>query len=154
MTSLMRHLLDPQFVVMALAAVAVFATITSFVLPLLSGDRLDSRMKYVAGERERLRAEHMARLAEALGLSRSGLYRFISFENLPDFIKKELDLKPGLIGGHTADDVVSVLKKHGEAGLKAARELWPQVVEGELSQGRFASAIVSLATKPKSGNVT
>ncbi len=64
MTSLMRYLLDPQFVVMALAAVAAFATITSFVLPLLSGDRLDSRMKYVAGERERLRAERMARLAE------------------------------------------------------------------------------------------
>ena len=64
MTSLMRYLLDPQFVVMVLAAVAAFATITSFVLPLLSGDRLDSRMKYVAGERERLRAESMARLAE------------------------------------------------------------------------------------------
>ena len=64
MTSLMQYLLDPQFVVMALAAVAAFATITSFVLPLLSGDRLDSRMKYVAGERERLRTENMARLAE------------------------------------------------------------------------------------------
>ena len=61
MTSLMQYLLDPQFVVMALAAVAAFATITSFVLPLLSGDRLDSRMKYVAGERERLRdGEHCA----------------------------------------------------------------------------------------------
>ena len=44
MTSLMRYLLDPQFVVMALAAIAAFATITSFVLPLLSGDRLGSRM--------------------------------------------------------------------------------------------------------------
>lgn len=64
MTSLMQYLLDPQFVVMALAAVAAFATITSFVLPFLSGDRLDSRMKYVAGERERLRAENIARLAE------------------------------------------------------------------------------------------
>jgi tight adherence protein C len=64
MISLMKHLLDPQFVVMALAAVAVFATITSFVLPLLSGDRLDSRMKYVASERERLRAEHMAHLVD------------------------------------------------------------------------------------------
>ena len=64
MTSLMRYLLDPQFVVMALAAVAAFATITSFVLPLLSGDRLASRMKYAAGERERLRVESMARLAE------------------------------------------------------------------------------------------
>ena len=37
MTSLMQYLLDPQFVVMALAAVAAFATITSFVLPLLVG---------------------------------------------------------------------------------------------------------------------
>src|SRR5262245_38109590 len=64
MQTLMRYVLDPQFVVMVLAAVAAFATVTSFVLPLLSGDRLDSRMKYVAGERERLRAERMTRLAE------------------------------------------------------------------------------------------
>jgi tight adherence protein C len=64
MTSLMRYLLDPQFVVMVLAAIAAFATITSFVLPLLSGDRLGSRMKYVAGERERLRAQHIAHLAK------------------------------------------------------------------------------------------
>ena len=64
MHTLMRYLLDPQFVVMVLAAVAAFATVTSFVLPLLSGDRLESRMKYVSGERERLRAERMARLAE------------------------------------------------------------------------------------------
>ncbi len=64
MNSLMRYLLDPQFVVMVLAGVAAFATVTSFVLPLLSGDRLDSRMKYVSGERERLRAERLARMAE------------------------------------------------------------------------------------------
>ena len=64
MTLLMRYLLDPQFVVMALVAVAAFATITSFLLPFLSGDQLNSRMKCVAGERERLRAETMARLAE------------------------------------------------------------------------------------------
>ena len=65
MTALIRYLLDPQFVVMALAGVAAFATVVSFVLPLLSGDRLGSRMKYVASERERLRAETMTRLAEA-----------------------------------------------------------------------------------------
>ena len=64
MTSLMRYLLDPQFVVMVLAAVAAFATIISFVLPLLSGDRTDSRLKYVSGERQHLRAESMAGLAE------------------------------------------------------------------------------------------
>jgi tight adherence protein C len=64
MQSLMRYILDPQFVVMVLAAVAAFATVTSFVLPLLSGDRLDARMKYVSTERERLRAERLALLAE------------------------------------------------------------------------------------------
>lgn len=64
MNLLMQYVLDPQFMVMALAAVAAFATVTSFVLPLLSGDRLDARMKYVSIERERLRAERIARLAE------------------------------------------------------------------------------------------
>ena len=34
MNTLMRYELDPQFMVMVLAAVAAFATVTSFVLPL------------------------------------------------------------------------------------------------------------------------
>jgi tight adherence protein C len=60
----MKYLLDPEFVVMVLAAVAAFATVASFVLPLLTGDRLGARMKYVATERERLRAERIAELTE------------------------------------------------------------------------------------------
>ncbi|MGH6735668.1 MAG: type II secretion system F family protein [Methyloceanibacter sp.] len=64
MSTLIQYLLDPQFVVMVLAAVAAFATVASFVLPLLTGNRLDARMKYVASERERLRAERLANFAE------------------------------------------------------------------------------------------
>jgi tight adherence protein C len=64
MSTLYGYLFDPQFVVMVLAAIAAFATVTSFVLPLLSGDRLGSRMKYVSSERDRLRAERMAQFAE------------------------------------------------------------------------------------------
>jgi len=64
MSSLINYLFDPQFVVMVLAAVAAFATVASFVLPLLTGDRLGARMKYVASERDRLRAERIAELAE------------------------------------------------------------------------------------------
>jgi tight adherence protein C len=64
MSTVMRYLLDPQFVVMVLAAIAAFATVTSFVGPLLSGDRLGSRMKYVASERERMRAERLMQLSE------------------------------------------------------------------------------------------
>ena len=64
MSSLMSAILNPQLIVMLLAAVAAFATVASFVLPILTGDRFGARMKYVAGERERLRAERMVQLAE------------------------------------------------------------------------------------------
>jgi tight adherence protein C len=64
MQAVARYVLDPQFVVMVLAAVAAFATVASFVLPLLTGDRLGARMKYVSGERERLRAERTSRAGE------------------------------------------------------------------------------------------
>jgi len=64
MSSIIQNLLDLEFVVMVLAAVAAFATVASFVLPLLTGDRLGSRMKYVSTERDRLRAERIANLAE------------------------------------------------------------------------------------------
>jgi tight adherence protein C len=64
MSSLVNYMFDPEFVVMVLAAVAAFATVASFVLPLLTGDRLGARMKYVASERDRMRAERLAALAE------------------------------------------------------------------------------------------
>lgn len=64
MSTVMRYLLDPQFVVMVLAAIAAFATVASLVMPLLSSDRLGPRMKYVASERERMRAERLVQLSE------------------------------------------------------------------------------------------
>jgi ParB family transcriptional regulator, chromosome partitioning protein len=81
------------------------------------------------------------RMAEALGMSRKGLYRFLAFENLPDFIRRDLDLNPRLLGGTAADEVVSTIKKHGAAGLEAARAQWTSVVSGTLDQGKFAAAI-------------
>lgn len=59
------HLLyDPQVVVALLAAVAAIASIITLAMPLLAGDRLASRMKYVASERERIRARERAKLNE------------------------------------------------------------------------------------------
>ncbi|MEC9368535.1 MAG: type II secretion system F family protein [Pseudomonadota bacterium] len=57
-------LIEPQFVIIVLTAVAVFATIATLAMPLLSGDRLGARMKAVGSEREKLRAERMAKLNE------------------------------------------------------------------------------------------
>ncbi|KNH07870.1 Chromosome (plasmid) partitioning protein ParB / Stage 0 sporulation protein J [Candidatus Burkholderia brachyanthoides] len=92
------------------------------------------------------------RMAEALGMSRAGLYRYFAFESLPEFIRKTLDLQPTLLGGHATQDVVATLKKHGDEGLQAASELWPDVVNGDLAQGKYAASIAMLAVKRQSNN--
>jgi ParB family chromosome partitioning protein len=92
------------------------------------------------------------RMAEALGMSRAGLYRFLAFETLPDFIRKDLDLRPRLLGGNAAQDLVAVLRKHGDAGVAAAKELWPLVADGKMEQGRIAAAVKALATRRSSSS--
>jgi ParB family chromosome partitioning protein len=84
------------------------------------------------------------RLAEAVGMSRRGLYRYLAFDALPAFITSDLDINPTLIGGNAADAIANVIKKHGEKAVAAARELWPDVVSGNLDQGKFAPAIAAL----------
>jgi tight adherence protein C len=62
-------LLEPQFVVTLLSAIAAFATIMTVAMPYLQSDRLNARLKSVATQREELRR----RQREAL--SRKGQLR-------------------------------------------------------------------------------
>ncbi|KVE39986.1 ParB/RepB/Spo0J family partition protein [Burkholderia sp. TSV86] len=81
------------------------------------------------------------RMAEALGISRSELYRYLAFGDLPEFVIKDLDLQPCLLGAHAAEDVVAVLRNHEGRAFEIAGELWTQVVAGELDQTKLAKAI-------------
>ena len=54
---------DPSLLLAILSAVAAVAAILSVGMPLLSGDRLNDRMKYVAKERAEMRTRERARLA-------------------------------------------------------------------------------------------
>ncbi|MEX3936102.1 ParB/RepB/Spo0J family partition protein [Paraburkholderia phymatum] len=87
------------------------------------------------------------RLAEALGMSRRGLYKYLAFGSLPDFITTDLDITPTLLGGNAADSILNVLKKHGDNGIAAARVLWPEVTAGKLDQGKFAPAISAMVQR-------
>ncbi|VVE58952.1 ParB/RepB/Spo0J family partition protein [Pandoraea sputorum] len=87
------------------------------------------------------------RLQEALGLSRTGLYQFLSFEKLPEFMLADLNVNPRLLGGNAADAIVSALRKLGEPGIEAAKSVWPLLVRGRLEQGKVANAIKALATR-------
>lgn len=81
------------------------------------------------------------RMAEALGLSRSELYRYLAFGDLPDFITKDLDVQPRLIGAHTAEAIVSALRGKDERALEIARSAWTRVVSGDLDQTKLAAVI-------------
>ena len=63
-------LLTPQIAVTLLAAVAAFATALTVLMPVLSRDRLNSRMQVMATERDRMRAARLADLAKKEGQGR------------------------------------------------------------------------------------
>ncbi|WP_250516885.1 ParB/RepB/Spo0J family partition protein [Caballeronia sp. INDeC2] len=81
------------------------------------------------------------RMAEALGISRSELYRYLSFGELPDFVLQDLDVQPRLLGATAAESVVSVLRGRNGDALGIARDLWARVVAGDLEQSKFGKAI-------------
>ncbi|MGF6267329.1 ParB family chromosome partitioning protein [Paraburkholderia youngii] len=81
------------------------------------------------------------RMAEALGISRSELYRFLAFADLPDFVVKDLDIQPRLLGATAAEGLVSVLRDKNEKAIDVAREIWARVVSGELDQSKLVRAI-------------
>lgn len=60
---LLNAVTTPQFVLAVFSALAVFATIYSLTAPLLERDKLGTRIKAVALEREEIRARERARIA-------------------------------------------------------------------------------------------
>lgn len=64
MFSLLASAMQPENAVMLLVGVAAFATIMTLATPLLSTDKLDSRMRAVATEREALRQRFREQMAQ------------------------------------------------------------------------------------------
>jgi tight adherence protein C len=67
MYSAIASLFNIESAVMVLVAVAAFATVLTLTLPLLQTDRLGNRMKFVATEREALRARYREQLSNDRG---------------------------------------------------------------------------------------
>lgn len=67
MTELAEFIMRPQFLVTFLAAVSAFATVLTIALPLLERDRIGQRMKVMAVERDKMRAQRLAEMASKEG---------------------------------------------------------------------------------------
>jgi tight adherence protein C len=63
MQEIIDTLMSPQLVATMLAAIAVFATVLSFAMPLLTRDRMAQRMKVMAVERDKMRSARLAEMA-------------------------------------------------------------------------------------------
>lgn len=61
------HYIQPEQIITILVALSAFATVLTIAAPYLQGDRLRSRMKTVATERDRLRSAQRAALAVGEG---------------------------------------------------------------------------------------
>ncbi|PPD44255.1 MAG: type II secretion system protein [Methylocystis sp.] len=70
MENILEKVTDSQFVVSALTAIAIIATIITIAMPFLSNDSLTKRMKSVSSERERIRQREraLAKSAQSKGL--------------------------------------------------------------------------------------
>ncbi len=60
MVDFVEAFMNPQLLVMILAAAATFATVLTVAMPLISRDRMAFRMKSMATERDKMRAARMA----------------------------------------------------------------------------------------------
>jgi len=69
MEKLVDTLTNPQFLVAVLTAVAAFATVLTLAAPLMSGDKLNARLKAVAMRREELRRKQRESLGAREGPS-------------------------------------------------------------------------------------
>jgi ParB family chromosome partitioning protein len=95
------------------------------------------------------------RMAEAMGLGRATLYRYLSYSKLPQFMIADLEVAPEALGGNAASDTAAVLKKFSLTGADPAiQELWTQVKSGSLDQSKFAATLEATVTKRQSGSPT
>jgi ParB family chromosome partitioning protein len=80
-------------------------------------------------------------MAKALGMERSDLYRFLAFDELPDFMKSDLEIDPRLLGRAAAAQVVSLIKSHGTIATDQLDDHWGKVKDGHLDQTKLAASV-------------
>ena len=101
-------LISPSIIVTLLAAIAAFATTLTVLMPVLSRDRLNSRMQVMALEREKMRA---ARLADLAGKDGQGRLR-----TAPKGFMQEIVNKLNLRSVFETEEVRDKLKMAGLRG--------------------------------------
>ncbi|CAG1022767.1 putative chromosome-partitioning protein ParB [Patescibacteria group bacterium] len=83
------------------------------------------------------------KLAESLGFNREDMYRYFAFDDLPEFIRADLNNNPRLLSRSAANDIKRLLKQQENLSEMNAYliEAWSLLLAGELEQTKLAAYI-------------
>ncbi len=120
---------DPQVLIAVMVSIAIFATILSIALPLLSTDRLAMRMKTVAIERDKIRARERSRLTAETG---RGTLRGKESKRYMRHLVEKLSLRQGLMDDKARLQLVQagIRSEAGSTSFLFARFVLPFVFGG------------------------
>lgn len=125
---------------------------TSATLALAENIEREDLSDFEIGESIKRLEDHFpkrTKLAESLGIQRSDLYRYLSFSELPEFIRERLAEKPKLLSRTAASDTVKALKEtlNNEGITQRLEEAWSLLEEGKLDQTKFAAFLIEKPTR-------
>jgi ParB family chromosome partitioning protein len=83
------------------------------------------------------------KLAESLGLNREDMYKYFSYDDLPEFIIIDLNQNPRLLSRSAASDIKRLLNKHKDSPFinDCLKEAWSLLLIKELEQTKIKEFI-------------
>lgn len=87
------------------------------------------------------------KLAKSLGMIREDMYKYLSYEKLPQFILQHLERDPKLLSRTAATAIKKFLSDYAEQSEKAEQALkmgWSALIEGKVEQTKLATYVVKL----------
>lgn len=84
------------------------------------------------------------KLAESLGINREDMYRYFAFDDLPEFIKTDLNNNPRILSRSAASDIRRLIGQHSETpGFNDhLAEAWALLIKSELEQTKIAAYVL------------
>lgn len=83
-------------------------------------------------------------LAEAIGINRTDMYRFLAFDSLPDFILNDLNRDPTLLSRTAAVQIKKILDDHQNSSvvLASLETAWGLLKDGNLQQTHITRFVI------------
>lgn len=95
------------------------------------------------------------KLAESLGLNREDMYKYFAFDDLPEFIRTDLNNNPRLLSRSAASDIKRLLNQHKDSQFinVCLTEAWSLLLINELDQTKITN-FISKKLRSLEGNQT